>query len=226
MSLEDNLIFARQGVAHVRAWRLRANNVSVPSSLDPQLRMCVNDIRFTRHHGKVLGQDHSWGVPRLNLGDDVTKAEADAIRAAGCGNCMEQAAVAFEFLDRVHPRARPIHYCSSLTLDHVFVLVGPATTRHRDGVSGQPSFRLGGGTVGTDGIAGIDETAVCDPWIEERYPGTGVYPARELPIGMLRVASVLREVLSANGGTSEQIGVATSGMAPGSAFEFTVRYSK
>ena len=81
-------------------------------------------------------------------------------QSAGCGNCGEQAAIAFVHLYR-ELSARPIDFMSRTHADHAFVVLG----RPR-GSQVQNYRSWGPGAV------------VCDPWDRQ------VYPANEIPMKM------------------------------------------
>ena len=89
-----------------------------------------------------------------NFGEQI-EAMATAAEANGCGNCGEQAAVAFMFLKR-WPIA-PIDYVHLLEKDHDFVVVGA------DDSSSQYVTDWGADAV------------ICDPWDGKAYPVAQIY---------------------------------------------------
>jgi len=75
----------------------------------------------------------------------------------GCGNCGEQAALAFVHLHE-RLRARPLDFMARTDKDHAFVVIG----------------RVSGSDAGDFHTWG-KEAVVCDPWVGKAYP------AREIP---------------------------------------------
>jgi hypothetical protein len=94
----------------------------------------------------------------------ATAAKAEHV---GCGNCGENAALAFvHLLDRA---VRPLDYMEGGEIDHAFVVVG----RPAGSSPGDPR------TWGADAV-------VCDPWHEEG----GAYPASEFGARMYKGATM------------------------------------
>jgi hypothetical protein len=83
--------------------------------------------------------DKQSGIPSWLL-QAAAKAES-----AGCGNCGEQAAIAFVHLSQL--KVRPLDYMARTNADHAFVVIG----RKED--SDQSNYR----TWGSDCV-------ICDPW--------------------------------------------------------------
>jgi hypothetical protein len=122
-----------------------------PSKFDRKVDGCVNitvrDNRQWRDVSKIsnLSRDRRlWGIQQLR----------DMARQASCGNCLEQAAVAFTFLHRLG--VRPIDYYSltpyvPMKIDHVFVVIG--REYDADPASKLDPWEQWG-----------DDAVVCDPW--------------------------------------------------------------
>ncbi len=67
------------------------------------------------------------------------------------GNCMEQAAIAFDYLLK-NTRARPLDYMSRTDINHAFVAIGRSET------SNISDYKTWG-----------DGCVVCDPWNNKAY---------------------------------------------------------
>ena len=135
-------------------------------------RSCVNEMRDDVEKEVLLKQKEEMKKPgadrtRIGAGGDVywrIRIETEARRAAqtGCGNCGEQASMAFVYL-RDMCKISPLDYLSYLDGDHSFVAIG----RIEESIESSPS------TWG-------HSTVICDPWGEgvytldqfmTRYPG-------------------------------------------------------
>jgi hypothetical protein len=80
---------------------------------------------------------------------------AESALSKGCGNCGEQAAIAFMML--VDKKVEPIDYmfCAGEGDDHVFVVIGRR--------EGSEVRKYNAQTWGPDAV-------VCDPWMNKAYP--------------------------------------------------------
>ena len=98
-------------------------------------------------------------VPRGPVPAWLREAAAKADHV-GCGNCGEQAALAFMDLhSRFH--TRPLDYMARTNADHAFVVIGRARGSRID-----------------DHTTWGDDAVVCDPWDNKAYA------AREIPTKM------------------------------------------
>ncbi|MFI5120122.1 MAG: hypothetical protein ACHQM4_06895 [Thermoanaerobaculia bacterium] len=88
------------------------------------------------------------------LVSDIRTIADDAL-SRGCGNCGEQAAIAFMML--VDKRVEPIDYvfCAGEGDDHAFVVIGRR--------EGSDVRKYSAQTWGPDAV-------VCDPWMGKAYP--------------------------------------------------------
>lgn len=140
MSLERNLRLASETVRYV------ANRMTIGASnriesyysgmLAPLL--CVTAIRSVRY-GSEGSIEHQ------------IMAAAGKAEATGCGNCGEQAAIAYKHLVK-RLLASPVDYMHRTTADHAFVVIG--RVERSDPADPQ--------TWGPD-------AAVCDPWDKASY---------------------------------------------------------
>lgn len=146
---KDPLFLARQAVLYTRlVMRTGASNkagdvlvsslTSSPFGLGFSSLACVPLSRVaedaTAKHGDTAALDRIRNM-------------ASVARFAGCGNCGEQAAVAFMWL--LKKKVAPIEYMQRTTVDHAFVVIG----------------RSAGGPPENWGEACV----ICDPWDENAY---------------------------------------------------------
>lgn len=146
-----NLASAKQAVIYVDL-RMTIGASNKWASTD-EAQQCVRRIRRSAY---------------LSLQDMARKAEA-----AGCGNCGEQAAIAFMYLRR--KGIRPLDYMSlKRPGDHAFVVIG----RKKKSQATNPKS--------WGGLA-----AVCDPWMRKQYYGSQynvrMYDTRHLPVSRFRI---------------------------------------
>ena len=146
MSLQGNLSRARLAVDHVRAkMTIGASNKigDIAKSFGGAL-LCVpasRSVDIAVPRGPIPAWLKEWAA----------KAEH-----VGCGNCGEQAALAFMDLhNRFH--VRPLDYMARRNADHAFVVIGRARGSKID-----------------DYLTWGDDAVVCDPWDNK------VYAAREV----------------------------------------------
>jgi len=156
---EQNLRWARTAVKHVKTTCV----IGASNRQDDEERTggwssaCVSRMRGESGSGAAT----TWGALVRELAQDA--------RNSRCGNCGEQAALAYEFL-RTTLNATPIEYvmldskrkdgggvgvCDG---DHVFVVIGRKT--------GDP---IGSDTAGVEVQKWNPETVICDPWANEVY---------------------------------------------------------
>lgn len=138
---QDNLRLSELAVSYVkRKMTIGASNkISdlLTSLIAPEWsRTCVAGIRKNPYTGDTI----------------FSKLRTIAHRAseAGCGNCGEQAAIAFIWL--YDKKVGPLDYMSRTNADHAFVVVG----------------RIGSSPLDDPSKWG-DNCYVCDPWDEEAY---------------------------------------------------------
>jgi hypothetical protein len=122
------------------------------------------DIAVAREPG-----DGKLGMP------GVIRGTAAKARDLGCGNCGEQAAVAFVYLKDAG--VRPLDYMVYKEPgDHAFVVIGRAAN-----------------SVESDYTTWGDDAVVCDPW------GGNAFPAAEIPANLyVGLGLKLRPWLGAN----------------------------
>jgi hypothetical protein len=151
MALDINLELARQAVDYVRLkLPLGAWDKYEDLEKDPMAVIgCGVDLRLNLD---INNKDPHY-VARMAMGEKY-----------GCGNCGEQAAVAFDYLSRY--TTRPLEWvglrgrCGAGICDHAFVLMA------RKRFNNDPS------TWGADCV-------VCDPWLEVVYPGKDIMTGME-----------------------------------------------
>lgn len=102
---------------------------------------CLSRIRSAQDDG---GSNLSW-----------LRAVAKRAESNGCGNCGEQAAIAFCWL--IDRGFRPADYMIRVNADHAFVVIGRKVT----GSSNDPK------SWGADAV-------VCDPWDGSSYPASQI----------------------------------------------------
>lgn len=144
--LNDALSLANRIVADVQA-SLPKGAANKPSS-SQTAKECVQRMRTV-----TVMQLMAAGA-FYKLVTDI-KTIAESALSKGCGNCGEQAAIAFMML--VDKRVEPLDYmmCAGEGDDHVFVVIG------RKENSDVRRFNLQ--TWGPDAV-------VCDPWMGKAYP--------------------------------------------------------
>jgi hypothetical protein len=146
MSLQANLSRARLAIDFVqRKMTVGAGNKfgDIARSLAGSL-LCVPASRSV-----------DIAVPRGPIPAWLREAAAKA-EHVGCGNCGEQAALAFvDLLERHH--ARPLDYMARTNRDHAFVVIG----------------RIRGSRIDDHTTWGTD-TVVCDPWDSKAYAASEI----------------------------------------------------
>ena len=110
-----------------------------------------------------------WSSPDIPWEmSEIMKMAAKA-EHVGCGNCGEQAALAFVYLSE-ELKVRPLDFMSRTNADHAFVVIG-----RRDG-SEESDYKTWG-----------DGCVICDPWDSK------VYPAAEIPTKAYKAKDFLAE---------------------------------
>ena len=147
MGYGGNLDFAWQGVWYVEGKITvgAANRAEAFYSLGQSV-LCVMAVRST----DVSITDKQSGIPSWLL-QAAAKAES-----AGCGNCGEQAAIAFVHLSR-KLKVRPLDYMHRTNADRAFVVIG------RDGKSDESDYRTWGSAC-----------VVCDPWADAAFAAVNI----------------------------------------------------
>lgn len=143
---QNNIVLARLAVSYVESKMTigASNKISdlFTSILAPEWSAtCVARIRKEPYTGGTV----------------LAKLRTVAQRAlkAGCGNCGEQAAIAFIWL--YDKRIQPLDYMSRTNADHAFVVIGRDAGSSLDKPSGWGN-----------------NCVVCDPWDEEAYYVTNI----------------------------------------------------
>lgn len=161
MVLERNMFFAKEAVAHARL----ALTLGATNKWKDLLRtrgesmICVVASRGVEIAGEAEG-----GIPWL-------RAVAAKAEHVGCGNCGENAAIAFMYL--FERGIRPLDFMSGGDpVDHAFVLIG----RPRSGAASDPK------SWGTEAV-------ICDPWHEDG----GAYLASEFLTRMYKGEQMVPE---------------------------------
>lgn len=136
MSYTRNLQNARDAVSYVEGkMTLGASN-----KMDAVLTFGASLLCVAALRSEDFGSADVGGIP-----SDILKAAAKA-EHMGCGNCGEQAALAFVHLAQ-DLKARPLDYMSRTNADHAFVVIGRQA-----------------GSVESDHHTWGDSCVVCDPW--------------------------------------------------------------
>lgn len=112
--------------------------------------MCVLGNRVGRDVAQLVGYRPQDMKGKLHI-----EIIAYYTEKAGCGNCMEQSAVAFAYLLRLG--VRPLDWMEVTNGDHAFVVIG----REPDSAANDPK------SWGKD-------AAVCDPWDNVAYPASQI----------------------------------------------------
>ncbi len=99
--------------------------------------------------------DEIQKFPRLFGYVELVREFATRAKNAGCGNCMEQAAIAF--IDLFDQHVLPVDLMASERINHTFVVIGRVKTSEQE----HPE------TWGPDAV-------VCDPWDEKAYPASEI----------------------------------------------------
>lgn len=146
MSIKSNLTKARLAISFVRGkMTLGASN-----KLGDVLWSAGRTLLCVRASRSV-----DIAVPRGPIVSWLREAAAKA-EAVGCGNCGEQAALAFmELYERL--QARPLDYMTRTNRDHAFVVIG----------------RVSGSRIDDHTTWGGD-AAVCDPWAQTAFPTSDI----------------------------------------------------
>ncbi len=169
MAATENLLLAFEALAHVRkVFTLGAANkfTDVVSSLGKSF-LCV-----------VASRSVEISAPPENLGNDPGAATMFRTWAAkaeelGCGNCGEQAAVAFMYL--ADKGVRPLDYMAFVEPgDHAYVVIG------RSSQSNASDYKSWG-----------EETVVCDAWANNAFLASAI-PMMRYDHGVYRSVSLLR----------------------------------
>jgi hypothetical protein len=147
LSLQANLAHARLAVIYVMA-QMKVGAANKARDLARSIGGSVLCVMASRSVN--IGMTRQDPIPKW------IRERAAVAERAECGNCGEQAAIAFMFLHE-HLRARPLDYMARTNRDHAFVVVG----RIRHSRAGDYT------TWGTD-------AAVCDPWDNKSYAATDI----------------------------------------------------
>lgn len=155
MSLTQNLEYANQAIQATAAHMVvgASNKLrDVLSSWGDSL-LCVPATRSVK-----IATPNSRAVPSF-----IREAALKAI-ASGCGNCGEQAAIAYLHLVEVC-KVQPVDYVSLTNADHACVIIGRLTENSRDEHIGAalPDLKTWGANA-----------AVCDPWHGKAYAATNI----------------------------------------------------
>lgn len=147
MAYGSNIDFAMRALEYVKNKMTigASNNSDVFSTIGTSI-LCVAAQRSVD-----FGIANNTGIP-----SEIIKAAAKA-EHVGCGNCGEQAAIAFVYLSE-ELKVRPLDFMSRTNADHAFVVIG----RRAD--SEESDYKTWG-----------DECIICDPWDSK------VYSAAEIP---------------------------------------------
>ena len=136
MSLKNNLDIAERAVWYTQGKiTIGASNRREAFFSFGASTLCVVAMRGVNVSTPAVGEVPGW------IAELASKAEA-----TGCGNCGEQAAIAFLYLYTGF-KAKPIDYMARTNADHAFVVIG----RKND------SNLLDVTTWGND-------ATICDPW--------------------------------------------------------------
>ncbi len=156
MSAESNLFWARKAVGYTRQ-RLPTGASNKLANFGIRPLMCVTFMRRSpspfKKHSKY----------------DFIRSWAARARHFRCGNCAEQAAVAYVYLEE--NGIQPLHYMAVLQKgDHGFVVIGR-------------------GPTGKDGDISSwgPHAVVCDPWHGDAYPAS--QSRRKMP-GIVRAKTI------------------------------------
>ncbi|BCL69600.1 hypothetical protein MADA3029_1150017 [Vibrio nigripulchritudo MADA3029] len=139
---QKNLIAAKRAVEYVKqkmtigAANKPLNSVLAFVSGSESPTACLTRIRSVNDEA---GSNLEW-----------LRAVAKRAESNGCGNCGEQAAIAFCWL--LDHGYKPVDYMVRVNADHAFVVIG----RLKEGTAGDPK------TWGDDAV-------VCDPWDRSAY---------------------------------------------------------
>ena len=150
MGLNENLAAAKQAVAYVASkMRIGASN-----QMDQYMVWAADEKTMFTMKNQCLGK-----VRAATTSSDwelkITQAK-DAAEKHGCGNCGEQAAMAFKFLER--NGIRPLEFCFRTLDRHEFVMIG----RKADAIAEKIE------TWGPDAV-------ICDPWDRmQAYPASQI----------------------------------------------------
>jgi len=152
MGLSENLAAAKQAIAYVAS----KMGTGASNQMD-RYRVWVGDEKsiFTIKNqcvGAVRSAITASDWPGI-LAQGATAAER-----LGCGNCGEQSAIAFKFLERMG--IRPIEWCFRNLDGHQFVMIGRKSNATVDDIS----------TWGPDAV-------ICDPWDRMQ-----AYPAKDIQV--------------------------------------------
>jgi len=150
MGLNENLAAAKQAISYVaQKMTIGASNQS-----DQYRVWAADDQTVQRIKNQCLGEVRS----RTTASDwelKITQAK-DASERFGCGNCGEQAAIAFKYLERTG--VRPIEYCFRSSDGHSFVMIGRKSNATAEKMD----------SWGPDAV-------VCDPWDRmQAYPASQI----------------------------------------------------
>jgi len=146
MTLNTNLSHAKRAIDYVRTkMTIGASNKPLDfiTSFGGSL-LCVIATRNT-DIALTVGVIPKW-----------IRAEAAKAETVGCGNCGEQAALAFVKLYDTYG-ARPIDYMARNNANHAFVVIGRKN-----------------GSKADDYTTWGDSAVICDPWHNKVYPASEV----------------------------------------------------
>lgn len=184
-NLNANLAYARAAVAFVQMKIPVASNFDLyaqgsfdnhylttgnidPSKAGPEEKCVLGDVRYNDNWRQASNTSSGPRTQRLNNIQTIN----GLARKYGCGNCKEQAAVAFTFLHRLG--IRPLDYVSltpySRTVDHVFVVIGREYD-YDSRLKTEPWEQWG------------DDAVICDAWSPRLRRPTGSSPMSGQPFG-------------------------------------------
>jgi hypothetical protein len=146
MSYEKNLEYARAAIAEARTYMSfgHDNYEPRPSFREGCVDRSRDAVRAIIDRRAAADRSYLSGERRERL--RVRESARRAMRS-GCGNCYEQASLAYTYLEK--QGIRPIDLFQLKALDHVFVVIG------RTGDTPAKVSSWGAGAV------------VCDPWAPE-----------------------------------------------------------
>jgi hypothetical protein len=152
MGLDQNLRSAKQAIAYVAS----KMDSGASNQIDMYRVWALDDQQLFTMKNRCVGTVRSQ-VTASDWPGILSQATTAAERL-GCGNCGEQSAIAFKFLERLG--IRPIEFCFRTLDGHQFVVIGRKKTATAEDTS----------TWGPDAV-------VCDPWDRMQ-----AYPASQLQV--------------------------------------------
>ncbi|MBX3413942.1 MAG: hypothetical protein KF708_14725 [Pirellulales bacterium] len=152
MGLQENLAAAKQAIAYVAS----KMDIGASNQIDMYRVWALDEKSLFTMKNQCVGQVRSQ-VTASDWPGILSQATTAAERL-GCGNCGEQSAIAFKFLERMG--IRPIEFCQRSLDGHQFVMIGRSPKATVDNIS----------TWGTDAV-------ICDPWDRMQ-----AYPAAQIQV--------------------------------------------